>query len=308
MRIYVAGINGMVGSAIALEAKAQGHEVIGKNSKDLDLTDRKAVFKEIQEVKPDYLIIAAAKVGGIGANSSLPVDFLSINLQIQTNLMDAAHATDVQRVLFLGSSCVYPKHTPQPMRESALLTGELESTNAPYAIAKIAGLKLIEAYRVQYRHRWIAAMPTNLYGPRDNFDLETAHVLPALINRFHTAKMKSSKIVEIWGDGTPLREFLHVSDLAKACLILLDEYENSVAINIGSGQEISIEELAWMVSNIVGFTGDVKFNPNRPNGTPQKLLDSTRILELGWKPTVNLEDGISLTYDWFLANYAEEST
>jgi len=308
MRIYVAGISGMVGSAIALEAKAQGHEVIGKKSKELDLTDRAAVFKEIQEVKPDYLIIAAAKVGGIGANSSLPVDFLSINLQIQTNLMDAAHATDVQRVLFLGSSCVYPKHTPQPMRESALLTGELESTNAPYAIAKIAGLKLIEAYRVQYSHRWIAAMPTNLYGPRDNFDLETAHVLPALINRFHNAKMKSSKIVEIWGDGTPLREFLHVNDLARACLILLDKYENSVAINIGSGQEISIGKLALLVSKIVGFTGDVKFNPNRPNGTHRKLLDSTRILELGWKPTVNLEDGISLTYDWFLANYTKEST
>lgn len=308
MRIYVAGISGMVGSAIALEAKAQGHEVIGKKSKELDLTDRAAVFKEIQEVKPDYLIIAAAKVGGIGANSSLPVDFLSINLQIQTNLMDAAHATDVQRVLFLGSSCVYPKHTPQPMRESALLTGELESTNAPYAIAKIAGLKLIEAYRVQYSHRWIAAMPTNLYGPRDNFDLETAHVLPALINRFHNAKMKSSKIVEIWGDGTPLREFLHVNDLAKACLILLDKYENSVAINIGSGQEISIGKLALLVSKIVGFTGDIKFNPNRPNGTHRKLLDSTRILELGWKPTVNLEDGISLTYDWFFANYAKEST
>ena len=308
MRIYVAGISGMVGSAIALEANAQGHEVIGKKSKELDLTDRSAVFKEIQEVKPDYLIIAAAKVGGIGANSSLPVDFLSINLQIQTNLMDAAHASDVQRVLFLGSSCVYPKHTPQPMRESALLTGELESTNAPYAIAKIAGLKLIDAYRVQYSHRWIAAMPTNLYGPRDNFDLETAHVLPALINRFHNAKMKPSKIVEIWGDGTPLREFLHVSDLAKASLILLDKYENSVAINIGSGQEISIRNLALLVSKIVGFTGDIKFNPNRPNGTHRKLLDSTRILELGWKPTVNLEDGISLTYDWFLANYTKEST
>ena len=308
MRVYVAGINGMVGSAIALEAKAQGHEVIGKKSKELDLTDRGAVFKEIQKVRPDYLIIAAAKVGGIGANSSLPVDFLSINLQIKTNLMDAAHAADIQRVLFLGSSCVYPKHTPQPMRESALLTGELESTNAPYAIAKIAGLKLIEAYRVQYSHRWIAAMPTNLYGPRDNFNLETAHVLPALINRFHNAKMNSSKYVEIWGDGTPLREFLHVNDLAKACLNLLDKYENSVAINLGSGQEISIGKIASLVSKIVGFTGDIKFNTNRPNGTHQKLLDSTRILELGWKPTVNLEDGISLTYDWFLANYNKEST
>ena len=308
MRIYVAGINGMLGSTMALEAKAQGHEAIGKTSKELDLTDRAAVFKEIQEVRPDYLIIAAAKVGGIGANSSLPVDFLSINLQIQTNLMDAAHAANIQRVLFLGSSCVYPKYAPQPMSESALLTGELESTNAPYAIAKIAGLKLIEAYRVQYSHRWIAAMPTNLYGPRDNFDLETAHVLPALINRFHNAKMNSSRYVEIWGDGTPLREFLHVNDLAKACLILLDKYENSVAINIGSGQEISIGNLASLVSSIVGFSGEIRFNTNRPNGTQRKLLDSTRISELGWKPQVSLEDGIASTYDWFLAHHTKEST
>ena len=308
MRIYVAGINGMVGSAIALEAKAQGHEPIGKTSKELNLTDRVAVFKEIQEVKPDYLVIAAAKVGGIGANSSLPVDFLSINLQIQTNLMDAAHAADIQRVLFLGSSCVYPKRAPQPMSESALLTGELESTNAPYAIAKIAGLKLIEAYRNQFSHHWIVAMPTNLYGPRENFDLETAHVLPALINRFHKAKINSSKSVEIWGDGTPLREFLFVNDLAKACLILLDKYDNSVAINIGSGQEISIRDLASVVAKIVGFTGEIRFNTNRPNGTQRKLLDSTRISELGWKPQVNLEDGIASTYSWFLAHNTKEST
>ena len=308
MRIYVAGIKGMVGSAIALEARAQGHEVIGKTSKELDLTDRLAVFKEIQEVRPDCLIIAAAKVGGIGANSSLPVDFLSINLQIQTNLMDAAHAADIQRVLFLGSSCVYPKHAPQPMTELSLLTGELESTNAPYAIAKIAGLKLIEAYRVQYNHHWISAMPTNLYGPRDNFELETAHVLPALINRFHNAKITSSKFVEIWGDGTPLREFLHVNDLAKACLILLEKYKNSVAINIGSGQEISIGNLASLVSNIVGFEGDIRFNTNRPNGTQRKLLDSMRISELGWKPQVSLKDGITATYDWYLEYQTKEST
>jgi GDP-L-fucose synthase len=308
MRIYVAGIKGMVGSAIALEAKAQGHEVIGKKSKELDLIDRLAVFKEIQEVRPDCLIIAAAKVGGIRANSSLPVDFLSINLQIQTNLMDAAHAADIQRVLFLGSSCVYPKHTSQPMSELSLLTGELESTNAPYAIAKIAGLKLIEAYRVQYNHRWISAMPTNLYGPRDNFELETAHVLPALINRFHNAKVNSSKFVEIWGDGTPLREFLHVNDLAKACLMLLEKYEDSVAINIGSGQEISIGNLASLVSKIVGFEGDIRFNTNRPNGTQRKLLNSTRISELGWKPQVSLEDGITATYDWYLEYQTKEST
>lgn len=308
MRIYVAGINGMVGSAIALEAMTQGHETIGKTSKELDLTDRMVVSKEIQDVKPDCLIIAAAKVGGIGANSMFPVDFLSINLQIQTNLMDAAHAADIQRVLFLGSSCVYPKYAPQPMSESALLTGELESTNAPYAIAKIAGLKLIEAYRVQYSHHWISAMPSNLYGPRDNFDLETAHVLPALINRFHNAKINSSNFVEIWGDGTPLREFLHVSDLAKACLILLERYESSIAINIGSGQEISIGNLASLISNIVGFTGEIRFNTNRPNGTQRKLLDSTRISELGWKPQVSLEDGITSTYDWFLTHQTKEPT
>lgn len=308
MRIYVAGINGMVGSAIALEAMTQGHETIGKTSKELDLTDRMVVSKEIQDVKPDCLIIAAAKVGGIGANSMFPVDFLSINLQIQTNLMDAAHAADIQRVLFLGSSCVYPKYAPQPMSESALLTGELESTNAPYAIAKIAGLKLIEAYRVQYSHHWISAMPSNLYGPRDNFDIETAHVLPALINRFHNAKINSSNFVEIWGDGTPLREFLHVSDLAKACLILLERYESSIAINIGSGQEISIGNLASLISNIVGFTGEIRFNTNRPNGTQRKLLDSTRISELGWKPQVSLEDGITSTYDWFLTHQTKEPT
>ena len=308
MRIYVAGIHGMVGSAIALEAQIQGHEAMGKTSKELDLTDRTAVFKEIQDVKPDCLIIAAAKVGGIGANSMFPVGFLSVNLQIQTNLMDAAHAADIQRVLFLGSSCVYPKRAPQPMSESALLTGELESTNAPYAIAKIAGLKLIEAYRIQFNHNWISAMPTNLYGSRDNFDLETAHVLPALINRFHNAKVNFSKFVEIWGDGTPLREFLHVNDLAKACLILLDKYENSVAINIGSGQEISIGNLASLVSSIVGFSGEIRFNTNRPNGTQRKLLDSTRISELGWNPQVSLKDGIASTYDWFLAHHTKEST
>jgi len=308
MSFYVAGINGMVGSAIALEATAQGHEVIGKSSKELDLTDRAAVFKEFRRIKPNYLVIAAAKVGGIGANSLLPVDFLSINLQIQTNLMDAAHSANVHRVLFLGSSCVYPKHTPQPISESALLTGELESTNAPYAIAKIAGLKLVEAYRWQFSHNWIAAMPTNLYGPRDNFDFNSAHVLPALINRFHHAKINSLKFVEVWGDGTPLREFLFVNDLAKACLFLLNKYDSSTAINVGSGQEISIASLATLVSKIVGFSGDILFDTNRPNGTQRKLLDSSRILELGWAPRVKLEDGIASTYDWFLKHVAKDPT
>lgn len=305
MRIYVAGINGMVGSAISLEAKSQAHEVIGKSSKDLDFTNRAAVFNELQELKPDSLIIAAAKVGGIGANSSSPVDFLSINLQIQTNLLDAAHLAEIEKVLFLGSSCIYPKLANQPIHESALLTGALEPTNEQYAIAKIAGLKLVEAYRRQYGHRWINVMPSNLYGPRDNFNLETAHVLPTLIHRFHNAKLCGDSKVEVWGDGTPLREFLYVDDLAKACLVLLNNYDESMAINVGSGEEISISSLVKLISNVVGYSGEVIFNTNRPNGTPRKLLDSSRIEDLGWKPQVSLEEGISLTYEWFLDNYSK---
>ena len=296
----------MVGSAIAFEANAQGFEVSGKSSKELDLTDRKVVFEEIQSNKPDALIIAAAKVGGIGANSSMPVDFLSINLQIQTNLLDAAHKADINKVLFLGSSCIYPKFTPQPITESALLTGELEPTNESYAIAKIAGLKLVEAYRRQFEHHWISAMPTNLYGPRDNFDLETAHVLPALIHRFHDAKVNNANEVEIWGDGSPVREFLYVDDLARACLVLLNQYDDSVAINIGSGQEISIGQLAKLISKVVDYSGEIVFNENRPNGTPRKLLDSSKIAQLGWSPQVKLEDGIVSTYDWFLKHHIKE--
>ncbi len=306
MRIYVAGIKGMAGSAISLEASNQGHEVIGKTSSELDLTDRQAVFKELIDTKPDSLVIAAAKVGGIGANSSLPTNFLSINLQIQTNLLDAAHAAKIERVLFLGSSCIYPKLASQPIPETALLTGALEPTNEFYAIAKIAGLKLVEGYRRQFGHHWITVMPTNLYGPRDNFDLETAHVLPALIHRLHKAKIKGAENVEIWGDGTPLREFLHVNDLAQACLLLLQSYDESIAINIGSGQELSIKNLAHLVAKIVGFSGELVFDLERPNGTPRKLLDSTRIEEFGWKAQINIETGIATTYDWFLANHTEE--
>jgi GDP-L-fucose synthase len=306
MLIYVAGIKGMAGSAISLEASNQGHEIIGKTSSELDLTDRQAVFKELIDTKPDSLVIAAAKVGGIGANSSLPTNFLSINLQIQTNLLDAAHAAKIERVLFLGSSCIYPKLAPQPIPETALLTGALEPTNEFYAIAKIAGLKLVEGYRRQFGHHWIAVMPTNLYGPRDNFDLESAHVLPALIHRLHKAKIQGAKNVKIWGDGTPLREFLHVDDLARACLLLLRSYDESIAINIGSGQELSIKNLAHLVAKIVGFSGGIIFDLERPNGTPRKLLDSTRIEEFGWKAQINIETGIATTYDWFLANYTEE--
>ena len=307
MRIYIAGINGMVGSAIAEEALAQGHEVLGKSSKDLDLTQRELVFAELMNEKPDALIIAAAKVGGIGANSAFPVDFLSVNLQIQTNLLDAAHAANIERVLFLGSSCIYPKFAPQPIPESALLTGELEPTNEAYALAKIAGLKLIEAYRKQYGHKWISAMPTNLYGPRDNFDLETAHVLPALIHRFHNAKVDNLPEVAIWGDGYPIREFLYVEDLAKACLKLLADYDDSVAINIGSNQELSITELAKTIADVIGYTGKIILDSSKPNGTPRKLLNSEKINLLGWKALIDLRNGIEKTYDWFLNNNAKGS-
>lgn len=307
MLIYVAGINGMVGSAIALEARAQGHDVIGKSSKELDLTDRAAVFNELRDSNPDSLIVAAAKVGGIGANFAYPVDFLSINLQIQTNLLDAAHAWNIDKVLFLGSSCVYPRLAHQPITESSLLTGELEPTNEPYAIAKIAGLKLVEAYRRQYGHHWISAMPTNLYGPRDNFDPVSAHVLPMLMRRFHRAKTNLEHSVEIWGDGTPLREFLHVQDFAIACLILLDNFDSPVAINVGSGEEISIRNLATLIGKVIGYAGETTFNISKPNGTPRKLLDSTHINELGWKSQIELEEGITATYKWFLSNISEET-
>lgn len=293
----------MVGSSIALEAVLQGYEVVGKSSQELDLTDRNAVFDEISSAKPEFLIIAAAKVGGIGVNSSFPVDFLSTNLQIQTNLLDAAHAAKISKVLFLGSSCIYPKFAQQPILESSLLTGALEQTNEPYAIAKIAGLKLVEAYRRQFGYNWISAMPTNLYGPRDNFNLESAHVLPALIHRIHNAKINGDDAVEIWGDGTPLREFLHVEDLARACLTLLHNYNEIEAINIGSGQEISIRKLATLISEVIGFSGQVSFNKDRPNGTPRKLLDSSRISNFGWSAQVSLENGISSTYNWFLENH-----
>ena len=295
----------MVGSSIENASRKKGLEVLGKSSKELDFTNRDAVFDEMKRIKPDALVIAAAKVGGIGANSNSPVDFLSVNLQIQTNLLDAAHFAGIERVLFLGSSCIYPKFAAQPILESALLTGVLEPTNEPYAIAKIAGLKLVDAYRKQYGHKWISAMPTNLYGPRDNFDLESAHVLPALIHKFHYAKIAKRQEVTIWGDGTPLREFLHVDDLASACLMLLDKYDDSVAINVGSGEESSIYELAQKIREIVGFNGLISFDESKPNGTPRKLLSAEAINNLGWKSQIDLKSGLASTYDWFLNNEAK---
>jgi GDP-L-fucose synthase len=297
----------MVGSSIADAARKKGLNVLGKSSKELDLTNRGAVFDEMKKLKPGALVIAAAKVGGIGANSKSPVDFLSVNLQIQTNLLDAAHIAGIERVLFLGSSCIYPKFAQQPIPESALLTGVLEPSNEPYALAKIAGLKLVDAYRKQYGHKWISAMPTNLYGPRDNFDVESAHVLPALIHRFHHAKIAKLQEVTIWGDGTPLREFLHVDDLASACLMLLDKYDDSVAINVGSGEELTIYGLAQKIAKIVGFEGQIVFDKTKPNGTPRKLLDLEVINNLGWKSQIDLKSGLVSTYDWFLNNEAKGS-
>ena len=292
----------MVGSAINLAAKREGHAISGKSSKSLNLTNRKLVFEELKSSSPQCLIIAAAKVGGIGANSAYPVDFLSENLQIQTNLLDAANEAQIEKVVFLGSSCVYPKFAKQPISEESLLTGPLEETNEPYAVAKIAGLKLVEAYRKQNNRQWISLMPTNLYGPRDNFNLSNAHVLPALIHKFHLAKMHGAREVEIWGDGSPLREFLHVDDIARACLIAMESYDDDLPINVGSGHEISINDLAKLIATVVGYQGKIIFNANRPNGTPRKVLDSNKIRNLGWYPQVSIVNGIASTYDWFLSN------
>lgn len=303
MKIYVAGHRGLVGSALVREIEQAGrHTWVGKTHKDLDLLNRDAVFEYLVSEKPDAVLIAAAKVGGINANSNNPVEFLSENLQIQTNLMDASHAADVSRLLFLGSSCVYPKHSQQPIKEEYLLTGALEETNESYAIAKISGLKLVQSYRRQHRRRWISVMPTNIFGPGDNFDLENSHVLPALIRRFHEAKISKKKSVTLWGTGSPLREFLHSSDLASACLYLLENYDDEIPINVGSGREISIKALANLVKNVVGFDGEIEWDLTMPDGTPRKLLDGFRITELGWAPKISLDYGLRQTYESFIAD------
>jgi GDP-L-fucose synthase len=303
LRIYVAGHRGLVGSAVVRQIELGGkHSWIGKTRSELDLLDRKAVFQYLAQEKPDAVVIAAAKVGGIHANSSFPVEFLSHNLQVETNLLDASHEAGISQLLFLGSSCVYPKLAPQPIKEEYLLTGELEKTNESYAVSKISGLKLVQAYRRQYGHKWIAAMPTNMYGPGDNFDLENSHVLPALIRKFHDAKTRGDASVTLWGTGSPKREFMHSDDLGRACLFLLEKYDNGVAINVGIGEDISIIELAELVKSIVGFEGKIDWDSSKPDGTPRKLLDVSRIKKLGWSPTITLEDGIASTYKWYLSN------
>jgi GDP-L-fucose synthase len=300
LKIYVAGHRGLVGSAIVrnIEEHTQ-HSWVGRTRSELDLLDRKAVFNFLAEEKPDAVIIAAAKVGGIQANKSYPVEFLSENLQIETNLIDGSHAAGIEKLLFLGSSCIYPKLAGQPIKEEYLLTGELEKTNEAYAISKIAGLKLVESYRKQYGRKWISAMPTNVYGPGDNYDLENSHVLPALIRKFNDAKDQGLPSVTLWGSGTPKREFIYSDDLASACLFLLEHYDDDIAINVGSGKDLSILELANTIQEAVGFKGEVIWDKSRPDGTPRKLLDIQRILDLGWSPKVSLKEGISLTSEAF---------
>lgn len=308
LKIYVAGHRGLVGSAITRAIDSSGENTwIGKTRSELDLLDRASVFEFLQAEKPDWVIIAAAKVGGILANSTHPVEFLTENLQIETNLLDACHAANIDRVLFLGSSCIYPKYAPQPINEDSLLTGPLEPTNEAYALAKISGLKLVEAYRKQYNRRWISVMPTNLYGPGDNFDLENSHVLPAMIRKFHEAKYGNVKTVSLWGDGTPLREFLHSDDLANACLHLLGNYEGEYALNVGTGSDISIRDLSAMIATIVGFQGDVIWDSSKPNGTPRKVLDIARIRETGWSPRVDLRQGIQKVYSDYLESLKLDS-
>jgi GDP-L-fucose synthase len=302
-RIYVAGHRGMVGSAIVRRLQAEGYEnIIIRTSSELDLRDQRAVADFFDAEKPEFVFLAAAKVGGIMANNIYRADFLYDNLMIETNIIHSAYKTGVRKLLFLGSSCIYPKLAPQPLKEEYLLSGFLEETNEPYAIAKITGIKLCESYRTQYGCNFISAMPTNLYGPNDNYDLQGSHVLPALIRKFHEAKINDQPSVEVWGTGSPMREFLHADDLADACFFLMEHYDDTLFVNVGTGEDITIRELAEMVKETVGFEGEIRWNTERPDGTPRKLMDVSRLHSLGWKHTTLLRDGLEQTYQDFLAN------
>ena len=299
-KIYVAGHRGLVGSAITRELHRQGYNnLIQRTSKELDLRKQQAVDDFMDKEQPSYVFLAAAKVGGIGANSKYGAEFITYNLQIETNIISAAHKNGVKKLLFLGSSCIYPKLAPQPIPEDALLSGKLEPTNEGYAMAKISGLIMCKAYRQQYRDNYISVMPTNLYGPGDNFDLENSHVLPAMIRKFHEAKVKGAASVTLWGTGNPLREFLHVDDLAKACVHLMNQYDDETTLNVGTGKELTIKELANMIKETVGFKGSIIWDSSKPDGTPRKLVDITKILATGWKPEIELKDGIKSTYEWY---------
>ncbi|MEA3496217.1 MAG: GDP-L-fucose synthase [Bacteroidota bacterium] len=302
-KIYIAGHTGMVGSAIMRNLTKQGYKnIIGKDIDKLDLTNQADVKNYFEKEKPDYVILAAAKVGGILANSTYRAQFIYENLMIQNNIIHQSYLSGVKKLLFLGSSCIYPKFAPQPMKEEHLLTGTLEQTNEPYAIAKISGIKMCEAYRDQYGCNFISVMPTNLYGPNDNFDLKNSHVLPALIKKFHQAKTNNSDFVEIWGTGTPKREFLYVDDMASACVYLLQNYNEKSFLNIGCGEDISIKDLAFLVKKITGFKGELKFDKTKPDGTPRKLLDISKLKAAGWKPKISLEEGIKKVYEQVFLN------
>jgi GDP-L-fucose synthase len=296
-KIYVAGHRGMVGSALVRRLMQEGFtNLVTRTSSELDLRSQQAVAEFFDQEKPDYVILAAAKVGGIQANNIYRAEFLYDNLMIESNVIHQAYLNEVQKLLFLGSSCIYPKFAPQPLQEDALLTGELESTNEPYAIAKIAGIKLCDAYRSQYGCNYISAMPTNLYGPHDNYDLKNSHVLPALLRKFHEAKEAGAPEVEVWGTGTPRREFLHVNDLADACYWLLENYNEPGLVNIGTGTDLSIRELAELVQRTVGYKGAIRFNSDYPDGTPRKLMDVSKLAKHGWKATIGLEEGVQAVY------------
>lgn len=300
-KIYVAGHRGLVGSAIMRRLQSSGFEnLITRTSSELDLRNQAAVNDFFAKEKPQYVFLSAARVGGILANDEYPADFIRDNLQIQTNVIDASWRNTAKKLLFLGSSCIYPRECPQPIKEQYLLTGPLERTNEWYAIAKIAGIKQCQAYRQQYRFNAICAMPTNLYGPGDNFDLETSHVLPALIRRFHEAKENDSSSVSLWGSGKPRREFMHVDDLADACLFLMERYEGEDIINVGTGKDCTIAELAELIKNIIGYEGEINYDTSKPDGTPRKLLDVSRLKQLGWSARVTLKVGIQQIYDWYL--------
>lgn len=305
-KIYVAGHAGLVGAAIVRRLQSEGFlNLVLRTHKELDLTRQQAVENFFNQEKPAFVIVAAAKVGGIYANNTYPADFIGINLQIQTNVIDAAYKSGVKKLLFLGSSCIYPKLAPQPIKEESLLTGPLEPTNEWYAVAKIAGIKMCQAYRLQYNWDAISGMPTNLYGPHDNFHPENSHVLPALIRRFHEAKVSGLKEVVVWGTGSPLREFLHVDDLADAVVFLMLHYSDTTHVNVGSGKEVSIKELAELVKEVVGYEGCLTWDLSKPDGTPRKLMDSSTLENLGWQAKISLRDGLVGTYKWYVENYGK---
>lgn len=302
-KIYVAGHRGLVGSAIVRNLESKGYtNIVKRTHKELDLTNQAAVYDFFAQEKPDVVVLAAAKVGGINANNTTPAEFAYENMQIQCNVINAAHVNKVKKLLFLGSTCIYPRMAPQPIPEDALLTGPLEVTNEAYAIAKISGLEMCKFYKRQYGDDFISCMPTNLYGPHDNYDLEGSHVMPAMIRKFHDAKVNGTGRVELWGTGAPLREFLYVDDMADACVFLLENYSGEQHVNIGTGKEVSIKELAETVKKTVGYEGEIFWNADMPDGTPRKLTDVTKLHNLGWTHKVELEEGVKLAYDWFREN------